>query len=60
MTGFFNSAVAALREVWSALQLSGRELAERAADRLRPEHHFYRPQFATHRSSIARKALIGH
>lgn len=59
MTGSFNSAAAALREVWSALALHGRELAERAADRLRPEHDFYRPHVATHRSPLARKVLIG-
>src|SRR4029077_5901129 len=58
MTGSFNSAAAALREVWSALALHGRELAERAADRLRPEHDFYRPHVATHRSPLARKVLI--
>ena len=58
MTGI-NSAAAALREVWSTLQLQGRELAERAADRLRPEHDFYRPQIATQRSPLARKLLIG-
>ena len=58
MTGTFHSAVAAVREVWSALALQGRELAERAADRLRPEHNFYRPRVAAHRSPLARKLLI--
>ena len=58
MTGI-NSAGAALREVWSALQLHGRELAERAADRLRPEHDFYHPHVAVQRSPIARRVLIG-
>src|SRR6185503_8968691 len=58
MTGI-NSAVAALREVWSTLQLQGRELVERAADRLRPEHDFYRPQIAKQHSPLARKLLIG-
>jgi hypothetical protein len=59
MTGTFHSAAAAVREVWSALTLQGRELAERAADRLRPEHDFYRPRVAAHRSPLARKLLIG-
>src|SRR5947209_4615500 len=59
MTGMFHSAAAAVREVWSALALQGRELAERAADRLRPEHNFYRPRVATHRSPLGRKLLIG-
>src|SRR4051812_24831892 len=59
MTGTFHSAAAAVREVWSALALQGRELAERAADRLRPEHNFYRPRVATHRSPLGRKLLIG-
>src|SRR5438477_3923069 len=58
MTGI-NSAAAALREVWSTLHLHGRELAERAADRLRPEHHYYRPHLAAPRSPIARRCLIG-
>jgi len=59
MTGAFDSAAAALREVWSALALHGRELAERAADRLRPEHDFYRPHVASHRSPLVRRLLIG-
>src|SRR5204862_2643892 len=59
MTGSFDSAAAALREVWSALALHGRELAERAADRLRPEPDFYRPHIASHRSPLVRKLLIG-
>ena len=58
MTGI-NTAAAALREVWSALALHGRELAERAADRLRSEHHPYRPHLATPRSRMARRLLIG-
>src|SRR5947209_6583763 len=58
MTGI-NSAAAALREVWSTLQLYARELAERAAARLRPEHHYYRPHLAAPRSPIARRLLIG-
>src|SRR4029079_11215535 len=59
MTGTFQSAVAALREAWSALALQGRELAERAADRLRPERDYYRPRVAANRSPLARKLLIG-
>src|SRR4051812_37782248 len=59
MTGMFHSASAAVREAWSALALQGRELAERAAHRLRPEHDFYRPRVAAHPSPLARKLLIG-
>ena len=59
MTGTFHSAAAAVREAWSALTLQGRELAERAADRLRPEHDYYRPRVAAHRSPLARRLLIG-
>src|SRR5436305_5466193 len=59
MTGMFHSAAAAVREAWSAFGLQGRELAERATDRLRPEHDFYRPRVAAHRSPLARKLLIG-
>ncbi len=59
MTGFLNSAAAAAREAWSALTLHGRELAERAADRLRPEHDFYRPHLTRRRRPFARKCLIG-
>src|SRR5256885_16205940 len=58
MTGI-NSAAATLREVWSTLQLRVRELAERAADRLRPEHRYYRPHLAAPRSPITRRLLIG-
>src|SRR3954451_20963683 len=58
MTGTFHSAAAAVREAWSALPLQGRELAERAADRLRPEHHFYRPRVAMPRSPLARNLLL--
>ena len=58
MTGTFHSSAAAVREAWSALALQGRELAERAADRLRPEHDFYRPRVAAHRSPVPRKLLI--
>ena len=58
MTGI-NSAVAALREVWSTLHLHGRELAERAADRVRPDTEYYRPHFAAHRSPWPRRCLIG-
>src|SRR4051794_4979922 len=58
MTGI-SSAAAALREVWSTLQLHGRELAERAADRLRPDHDHYRSHLARPRSPIARRCLIG-
>ena len=49
MTGI-NSAAAALREVWSALALHGRELAERAADRLRSERDHHHPHFARPRT----------
>src|SRR4051794_18730282 len=62
MTGFLNSAAAAaaaLREVWSTLQLQARELAERAADRFRPGHEFHHRQFATQRSPWRRRCLIG-
>src|SRR3954470_5906807 len=59
MTGMFHSAAAAVREAWAGFALQGRELAERAADRLRPEHDFYRPRVAAHRSPLARKLLIG-
>src|SRR4051812_36458782 len=59
MTGMFHSAAAAVREAWAAFALQGRELAERAADRLRPEHDFYRPRVAAHGSPVARKLLIG-
>ena len=59
MRGTLHSAAAVVREVWSTLALQGRELAERAADRLRPEHDFYRPRVAAHRSPLARKLLIG-
>src|SRR3954452_296573 len=59
MTGMFHSAAAAVREAWAAFALQGRELAERAADRLRPEHDFYRPRVAAHRSPLARKLLMG-
>src|SRR4051812_766869 len=59
MTGGFHSAAAAVREAWAAFALQGRELAERAADRLRPEHDFYRPRVAAHRSPLARKLLMG-
>src|SRR4051812_27191358 len=58
MTGI-NTAAAALREVWSTLALHGRELAERAADRLRSEHDHYPPHRAVPRSPIARRLLIG-
>src|SRR3954470_13811571 len=59
MTGMFHSAAAAVREAWAGFALQGRELAERAADRLRPEHDFYRPRVAAHRSPLARKLLMG-
>ena len=59
MTGTFHSAAAAVREAWSALALQGRELAERATDRLRPEHDYYRSRVAARRSPLARKLLIG-
>ena len=59
MRGTFHSAAAAVREAWSALALQGRELAERAADRLRPENDYYRPRVARQRSPVARRLLIG-
>jgi hypothetical protein len=59
MTGTFHSVAAAVREVWSALALQGRELAERAADRLRSEPDYYRPRVAAYRSPLVRKLLIG-
>src|SRR5436190_6193250 len=59
MTGI-NTAAAALREVWSTLALHGRELAERAADRLRIEQdHHDRPHLAVPTSPFARRFLIG-
>ncbi len=58
MTGI-NSAAAALREVWSALALHGRELAERAADRLRSERDHRHFHLAAPRSPLIRRALIG-
>src|ERR1043165_6332648 len=58
MTGSINSAAEVLREVWSTLQLHGRELAERAADRLRPDDH-NRLHLAAPRSPILRRLLIG-
>ena len=59
MTGI-NTAAAALREVWSTLALHGRELAERAADRLRVEQdHHDRPHLAVPTSPLARRFLIG-
>ena len=58
MTGSLNSAAAALREVWSTLQLQSRELAERAADRFRADHDYHRPQFAPQRSPWRRRCLI--
>jgi len=59
MRGTFHSAAAAVREVWSAFALQGRELAERAADRFRPESNFYRPHVPAHRSAFTRRVLIG-
>src|SRR5215210_7198578 len=58
MTGI-SSAAAALREVWSTLALHGRELAERAADRVRPHNDHYRSQFPAQRSPWPRRCLIG-
>jgi hypothetical protein len=59
MTGSINSAAEALREVWSTLHMQGRALAERAADRLRPEHHHHRSHLIVPRSPVARNLLIG-
>src|SRR6476469_2684724 len=59
MTGI-NTAAAALREVWSTLALHGRELAERAADRLRVEQdHHDRPHLLVPASPVVRRLLIG-
>ncbi len=58
MTGSINSAAEALREVWSTLQLHGRELAERAADRLRPDHQ-HRSHLMAQRSPLVRRVLVG-
>src|SRR5882757_3570600 len=54
-----NSAIAALRGVWWALQLQGRALAERAADRLRPDQD-HRPtrHLTVRRSPWLRRALM--
>src|ERR1044072_1687085 len=60
MTGTrINSAMAALREVFSTLHLHGRALAERAAGNLRPEHHYERPYLLTARSQWPRRICIG-
>src|SRR4051794_15036570 len=60
MTGSgLNSAISALRGVCGALQLQGRELAERAADRLRPDLE-RRPtrHLATGRSPWLRRGVM--
>src|ERR1043165_8609989 len=60
MTGTrINSAMAALREVFSTLHLHGRALAERAAGNLRPEHHYERPYLLTARSQWPRRIAVG-
>lgn len=62
MTGNgINSAAAALREVFATVQLHGRALAERASDRLRPDHDHHRPlrHLAMQRSPWARRIMIG-
>ena len=59
MTGSGTNFAAVLREVASALHLYGRALAERAAGTLRPEPHHYRPHFASRRSLVAKRCLIG-
>jgi hypothetical protein len=60
MTGSgLNSAIAAMRGVWWALQLQSRALAERAADRWRP-HQEYRPtrHLAVRRSPWPRRCVL--
>src|ERR1044072_2274930 len=60
MTGTrINSAMAALREVFSTLHLHGRALAERAAGNLRPQHHYERPYLLTARSQWPRRIAVG-
>src|SRR5262249_20775257 len=54
-----HSATAALREVWSTLQLHGRALVERAADRLRPEYEFSTRSLHAPRSPWMRRCLLG-
>ena len=59
MTGSgFNSAAAALREVFATLHLHGRALAEHAADRLRSDDRHDR-RFRAHRSPWPKRCLIG-
>jgi hypothetical protein len=59
MTGTaINSAAAAVRSAWSALELHGRALVERAADHLRSDHD--RPlRHLVPRSRLARRVAIG-
>src|SRR4051812_17360997 len=60
MTGSgLNSAIAALRGVWWALQLQSRALSERTADRFRP-HQDYRPtrHLAVRRSPWPRRCML--
>src|SRR4051794_17493429 len=55
-----NSAMAAIRGAWWALQLQSRALAERTADRLRP-HQDYRPtrrHLAVRRSPWPRRCML--
>ena len=59
MTGSgFNSAAAALREVFATLRLHGRALAEHAADRLRSDDRRAR-HFRARRSPWVRRCFIG-
>jgi hypothetical protein len=53
-----NSAAAALRRAWAALELHGRALVERAADTLRSDHD--RPlRHLVPRSRLARRLVLG-
>ena len=59
MTGTaINSAAAAVRAAWSALELHGRALVERAADHLRSDHDRPLRHLVT-RSRLARRCAIG-
>jgi len=59
MTGnAINSAAAAMHAAWSALELHGRALVERAADHLRSDHDRPLRHLVT-RSRLARRCAIG-
>ena len=57
--GAINSAAAALRSAWAAVELQGRALAERAADRLRSDQHRPLRHLATPHARWARPCAIG-